>query len=572
MNDPNASFIKNSKVAINRYIQGKLRSDLSAGLTVAMVVIPQAMAYAAIAGINPIFGLFTAIIPPIVAALSGSFPYLITGPTNPTALVTASVLIGFANRTDYFEFVVALAIIAGVFNILFGLLKLGTITRYISNSVLVGFLTAAGVLIIIGQLGNFFGMTLSREGGTWGVLSQLATNLSRINTFTLMISILSIAIMLGIRKVNHKFPAALMTIVFTSILVYLTGWGTRHSIQLVSSYQLPQQIGLGFHLPQISLSDLSSLVIPGAAVALFGFIESVSISKSMSQMTGEPFDPSKQMVAQGLACFVGGFFQCMPASGSPSRTLINVVNGAKTRLSAIISGLGVLIFLLLFSGLIGYVPIPALAAVVIVSSAGLINPKLIKLTWQSKLNSRVIMVITFVSTLVLPLQYAIYLGILSSILIYLGESSHLNLSYIIEDEDGQYIELPMKRLEKQRPQIVIINIEGDLYFAAVEDLQEQVEKVLQSDLKVLILRFRRTHLLASTGIMALNQLIRHARERNITVLFCGIHEEVRGPLEAAGVTGIIGEDRIFSANHQLFGSTQRALDEAKTIIEKQEQA
>jgi SulP family sulfate permease len=374
--------------------------------------------------------------------------------------------------------------------------------------------------------------------------------------------------MLGIRALNPKLPAALFTIILTSLLVYLLGWQAQ-GIRLVNDVGLPENLLLRFHLPQIELRELTGLIVPSAAIALFGLMESVSITKAMSQMTGDPLDPSREMIGQGLASIVGGFFLCMPPSGSPSRTVVNVVNGAKTRVSAIISGLSVLVFLLLFSRLIGYIPVPALAGVVVVSSASLINPGLIKLTWQSRLNSRIVMSITFFSALVLPFEYAIFLGILSTLLIYLGESSQVNLSYILEDENGQFIELPMERIEERKPEIAIVNIEGDLYFAAVEGLEEQINRILDSGLKVLILRFRRTHLLASTGIMALDHLIKVAKENNVEVLFCGVHDEIRQTLESSGILNSVGQDRIFIANDQLFTSAQKALDEAKSILHQE---
>ena len=555
---------------IKRYLRAKFRSDLSAGLTVAMVVIPQSMAYAAIVGINPIYGLFTAIIPTIIAAIFGNFPFLIIGPTNPSALVTASVLLPYASRQDYFEFVVALAVFSGIVNIFFGLFKLGFLARYISNSVLVGFLTAVGVLVISYQLGNLLGLQLSREGGLWGTITQMLTNISKVNLYTLLVSFLSMGIMLLVRSINKKLPAALITIIIASLFVFLTGWSGDQNVRIVSDMGLPENITLGFNLPNIPLSEFTSLALSGAAVALFSFMESVSIAKPMSQMSGMPFNPSKQMIGQGLASFVGGFFQCMPSSGSPSRTVINVVNGAKTRFAAIFSGLSVLIFLLIFSGLIGYIPTPALAAVVVVSAAGLINIHLIKLTWQSRLQSGIVMGITFLSSLLLPLQYAIYLGILSTILIYLGESSRVILSYLVVDEDGHFQELPIEKIKSQDSKIVIVNIEGDLYFAAVEDLKNQIDSILETDLKILILRFRRTHLLGSTGIMALDQLIQSARKKGVRVMFCGVQDDIHNPLKDAGLTEILGESSIFLAEDQLFSSTQRALKKAREIVENQQ--
>jgi len=551
---------------IRRYFLGKFRADLTAGLTVAMVVVPQGMAYAAIAGVNPIYGLFTAIIPAIIAALFGSFPYLVTGPTNPTALVTASVLLTYSDRTNYLEFVLALAILAGLFKLVLGLLKLGSLTKYISNSVLVGFLTGAGVLIITGQIDNLLGITLTKSGNLWHVIMDIFTNLSKAEVTNIAISLGSIIIMILIQRINRKLPASLITIILAALLVYFAGWEDQR-IRLVSDIGLPEQVGLRFHIPSISLREFASLGVSGAAVAVFSLMETVSIAKAMSQMSGDRLDSSKEMIGQGLASFIGGFFLCMPSSGSPSRTVVNMVNGAKTRVSAILSGLSVFIFLMLFSNLIGYIPIPTLAAVVVISSAGLININLIKFTWQSSIQSRLAMILTIVSTLVLPLEYAIYMGILSTILIYLIQSSHINLTYIIEDDEGRFIELPMNDIEKHNPEIAIINIEGDLYFAAVEDLQEQIEQIFQTDLKVLILRFRRTHFLGSTGVMALERLIKSTHEKNIRILFCGLQEDIREPLDSAGVTDTIGQKHIFTADHHLYKSTHQALVKAREIIE-----
>jgi len=562
--------MKNIKKNVKRYFRSKFRADLGAGLTVAMVVIPQSMAYAAIAGVNPIYGLFTAIIPTIIGALTSNYPYLITGPTNPTALVTASVLINFSNRPDYFEFVFALAIIAGLFNIIFGLLKLGTITRYISNSVLVGFLTGVGILIIGLQLGNLLGVQISKEGGIWGIITQLIENLPNINPLAFAIGFVCFLIIILLRKINRQIPASLIAILVTTLIVSLTGLNETFDIRLVEDFGLPQRVEIGFHIPKLSMNEFASIIQPGAAVALFGFMETISIAKSMSQMTGDPLNPSHQMISQGFASFVGGFFECIPSSGSPSRTVGNVVNGAKSRFSGVIAGLSVLIFLLIFSSMIGEIPLAALATVVIISAAGLINFNLIKLTWQSRLISRFVMIVTFLATLLVPLEYAIYLGILFSILVYLAESSHINLSYIIEDESGRFIELSIEKIKKWKTEIAIINIEGDLYFAAVEDLQEKIEELLETDLKVLILRFRRTHLLASTGIMTLNSLIRSARKNGIKILFCGIQSDILEPLDDAGVIDKLGETNVFPAKDQIFKSTQQALDAAKTFLKEKQ--
>ncbi len=425
------------------------------------------------------------------------------------------------------------------------------------------------MLIIANQLGNLVGLTLARSSNVWGILKSLITNIQDIHLLSLAVSLIAFALMILIRAINPKLPAALATILFVSLLAHVLNWNSL-GVRLVNDVGLPQQLAIQFHIPNITLESITDLLIPSAAVALFGLMEAVSITKAMSQMTGDPLDPSKEMIGQGIASTVGGFFYCIPSSGSPSRTVINVVNGAKTKVSAIISGLSVWIFILLFSRLIGYIPIPALAGVVVVSSASLINPDLIKMTWQSRLNSRIVLLITFTSSLLLPLEYAIFLGILSTILLYLGESSHVNLTYILEDENGMFMELPMNTIKEKKPEIAIVNIEGDLYFAAVEELQQQINLILDSGLKVLILRFRRTHLLASTGIMALGHLIKSARDKGVEVLFCGVHDEIRETLESSGILESIGQSHIFIANDQLFTSAQKALIEAKALLHQEE--
>jgi SulP family sulfate permease len=194
---------------------------------------------------------------------------------------------------------------------------------------------------------------------------------------------------------------------------------------------------------------------------------------------------------------------------------------------------------------------------------------LIELTWQSSIQSRVVMGITFFSTLILPLEYAIYLGILLTILIFLGESSHVNLKYLVADNDGEFYEYPLTRIKRRNPNIAIINIEGDLYFAAIEDLQQKLEQVLNMDIKVLILRFRRTHLLASTGVRALDYLIRTAYGKGIQVLFCGVHDEIQSPMESAGIVDILGEEKIFRSDEKVYHSTQQALKKANAILDQQ---
>jgi sulfate permease, SulP family len=205
------------------YLRSKIRFDLVAGLTVAMIVVPQAMAYAPIAGVNPIYGLYTAIIPAIVAALFGSSNFLVTGPTNPTALVTASVLLMFAGSERYVQMVFLLAILAGAFKLLLGLLRMGSIIRFVSNSVLTGFLSAAGILIIIGQLGSMMGIPAAGANAVQTIY-RLLVGLPEFNIRSLLTGLLAVAIMVRGQRMYRRVPWSLIAIIVSSAWVQLVGW------------------------------------------------------------------------------------------------------------------------------------------------------------------------------------------------------------------------------------------------------------------------------------------------------------------------------------------------------------
>jgi sulfate permease, SulP family len=545
------------------YFKNKLRFDLVAGLTVAMIVVPQAMAYAPIAGVNPIYGLYTAIIPAIVGALFGSSNFLVTGPTNPTALVTASVLLTFAGDARYIEMVFLLAILTGLFKLVLGLLRLGAIIRFVSNSVLTGFLSAVGILIIIGQFGTMSGIPAGGANAVQ-IFYRLISGVQEFNFRALLVGLLAIAIMLRGQRISRMIPWSLIAIIVTSVWVQLVGW-QANGIRLVADLGIPENPLPYLIIPSFPMAEALPLASAAGAVALFGLVEAMSIAKALSLSSGQRIDPSREMVGQGLASVAGGFFQCIPSSGSPSRSAVNYNSGAKTRMSAAYSGLFVLLVLVVFARWTAFIPMPALAAVVIVSAWGLIDRSHIQLTWQARAASRIVLVTTFAATLLLPLHYAIYLGGLLSILIYLYESGHLEMSYLTVNDDGYIVEHELEDLYRNPPEIAIINIEGDLYFGAVSDLEAAMDKLLTAGIKVIILRIRRMRRLASTGVSALQWSIITARRQGTEILICGATPQALHTLESTGISALVGKENIFPGTDVLFRSTRAALKRAQEI-------
>lgn len=549
--------------SIQHYFTNSFSFDLTAGVTVALIAIPQSMAYAAIAGISPIYGLYTAIVPAIIAATLGSSNYLVTGVTNATALATAGVLMGVSNRPDFLEFVFALAIISGLIKLLLGVCRLGSITRFISNSVMTGFLAGVGILIIVNQLNNALGIP-GIKGGTVAILANSFLKLGQANPYVLATSVFTLAILLTLRRINNKIPAAMIAIVSAGFLVHWTGW-EKHGVRLVAGLGNPS-FGNLFHVPQIGLPDMEVLLSGAGALALISLVEAISVSQAISLNKGDHFNPSREFIAQGLASILGGFFQSMPSSGSPSRSAVSINAGARGRWAAAFSGFIVLLALILFSNLIGYISMASLAAVVITSAYSMIDWHHIRLTWHSRTVSRVVLLVTFLSTLLLPIQIAIYLGALLSILIYLYESSKLNITYLKVSEQGEFVEYNLRNLLDERSSIAIVDVEGSLYFGAAEDLHWKLEKVLASGVKVVILRMRHTRQLASTGVTAIEGLVKRAQKAGVQLILSGLSNEMKIILQTSGVEELIGSDHIFLATPTVFETTRQALCCAKIML------
>jgi SulP family sulfate permease len=438
------------------------------------------MAYASIAGVPPIYGLYTAILPAILGALFGSSHQLITGPTNAIALVTAGVLISANGRADFVEIVFALALISGAIQLIFGVLRLGGIIRFVSNSVLTGFLTGASLLIIVNQTSNLLGLPRVTATETPLIVLELARNLPLWNPHVALIALATILLLVACRRVNPNLPAPLLALVATTVLAQSWGWSVRN-VALVRDIGAMTDARLVFHLPQVALDSgtLELLMVSGGAVALLGLVEAMSVAKSIALSTGQTLDASREFVGQGLASLASGLTQGIPPSGSLSRSAVNFSSGARTRMAGAFSGGFVLLVLLAFAPWLGNIPMAGLAGVVVVAAVKMIDVEHIRLTWQSRATSRVTFLVTFIATLLLPLHYAIYLGVLLSIGLYLYESSNVQLSYLVERE-GKFIERSFAELVQNPPPIAIIHVEGALYFGATDDLEARLDGLFRS--------------------------------------------------------------------------------------------
>ena len=545
-----------------------LKNDIIAGLTTSVVGISSSMAYAAIAGVNPIFGLFSAIVPAIIGGLFGSSNYLVTGPTNATALVTASILIGLNISTErYLDMVFLLAILSGIVRLFLGVLKAGKILRFVSNAVLTGFISAVGVLIIFGQMGNIFGLVIPKNDGLIKIITSLFTSFPQTNLYVLGVAVSTVLLILLIRKVNRKLPSAFLAIAAVSAVVVIFDFH-RYGVRQVLDMSLPNDVFLRFYLPTFTLNEVTML-LPGAiALALFTLVEGISTAKSFAVIGNEDLDSSREFISQGLAAVVGGLFQSIPSSGSPSRTAVNYSSGAKTRRAAILSGLFLYVILLLLSDLIGYIAIPSLAATVAFSGFSLINFEHVKMTWQTRMTTRLIFIGSFFATLFLPLHYSIYIGVGISILLVALENNQAHLSTLRLMDDGCVVEqhFNINDDSKKFREIEVLNVNGDLVFGVIEHFEENIRYILKQDIKVLIIRLRWVHVLGSTGIIALIGLIRQAKAMKVKVIFVGVEPELFSILEQSGIVDIVGEESIIMATPVVYESLRQGVSIAEEFV------
>ena len=323
---------------IRHYNLHKFRKDILAGLTVSVVEVPQAMAYAIVAGVPPQYGLYTSVIQGAVSALLSSSEHMTTGPTNTQSLLIASAVHRFASANGdpalYLQLVFALTMLKGLFQLAFAAAQLGNMVRYVSRSVIAGLVSGAGLLILFGQLPAFLGITSHDDSGAPGIISPILTivhNMGEINPRTVVLGAAVVAVVLLVRRISKLLPGALFAVVLAALAVALLGW-TQGQIRLIDP--LPRGF-LHFQIPELSWARSEQLFGGALALAVIGMLETVAIAKSIAARSGDSISANQEFFAQGLTNFVSSFLQCIPGSGSFTRSALDYAAGAETRFAAV---------------------------------------------------------------------------------------------------------------------------------------------------------------------------------------------------------------------------------------------
>lgn len=558
------------------YFKAGLRSDASAGLTVAVMGVPQAMAYALIAGLPPVWGLYTAMITCVVAALLGSSNHLVTGPTNAICMVILGLTAHLPERYGYglLEIVLLLTFLTGLIQFLFGFLRLGGIIRYVSHSVVVGFTAGAGILIAANQIKNLLGMRFEeRPEHFFEVLILTFKSLPESNLFALALGLATALCVVFLPRLNKRLPGALIGIVISGGTAYLLGWHLPEMgssrVEIVKDIEpIAASLNL-FHVPELLFPPPYELTrelgVGAMALAILGLIEAASIARAVASQSGQRLNFNQEFIGQGASNMVGSFFSSFAGSGSFTRTAVCYKSGGVTRMAAVFSAIWTAVTILLFAPIANYIPKASLAGILIIVAYSMIDKRRLMVTWKSAKHSRLVLFGTFVSTLILPLEYAVFVGVFLSIVLLLRTTGHTDLTQLVQRPDSGFDEVPFSRAPQS--EVVTVNMEGDLYFAAAEDLDYELLECITPKTRVVILRMKRLRAVGSTAMSILERFHEILGSQNIHLVVCGIEESLKKVMTGSGLRRRIGEQNLFYADNKLFQSTELSLARAWSIVE-----
>ncbi len=550
---------------ICEYKREYLRPDLLAGLTVSVVLLPQAIAFAIIAELPPQMGLYTAVVGGIVAALWGFNNQTINGPTNAMSLLVAASLAGIvAGGTPEFAIAAGLmTVMAGLFQLVMGLARLGVLVNFVSYSVIVGFASGAGILIGINQIAPLLRLSFP-SSNLLQTVQGIALNFSLAHLPTAAIGLGTMALLLFMRRFFSRLPAPLISLVLASLVVFALQLDDR-GVAVIG--QLPAGLPPLAPLPLLNLELIGRLSAGALAVGAIGLVQTVAISRSLAAQSGQRLDSNQGFVGQGIANIASGFLSGYVVAASFSATAVNYKAGAKTPVSAILASLFVLVAMLLLAPLAAYLPRAALSAVLIVTAYGMVDRAEIGRIWRGARGDAIIMVVTLLSTMLLAIEFAVLTGILLSFALYIMRTSVPRVHAVIPDADFRHFAYRPDR--EPCPQLGIIDIMGDLYFGAVNHVEESILTIAAQhpEQRYLILRMNHVNHIDFSGIHMLEGIVRTYRERGGDVFLVRVEHRVRRMMGSTSFDEHLGLDHFPSEDGVISHLFHHVLDPAICIYE-----
>ncbi len=547
--DESVFFLRPAKV-LKGYSGADLRPDILAGLTVAVVLLPQAIAYAMIAELPPQTGLYAAIVAAMVGALWGSSRHLHTGPTNATSLLVLASLLSVATPGSG-EFLVAagyMSIIVGVLKLSMGLLRWGVLVNFVADSVVLGFTAGAGILISFNQLRHLLRLDIPSNPRLGETIKDLLIHLDQTHLISLVLGVGAIVLIILCRKIKPTLPAALVAMVATAAATAIFRLDEQ-GVQVLGA--IPRSLPPLADLPILDF-DLIWKLTPGAvAVTAIGLVEAVSIARSIASKSGDRLDSNQEFVGQGLASIATGFLSGYAVSGSFTRTTVNYNSGGRTHLASVFSGMWLMLAVLLLAPLTAYLPRPALAGVLLVTAWGMVDHGEMRRILRSSKGDSSILVSTLAATILLPLEFAVLAGMLVSFARYLIKSSTPGVNPVVPDENFRHF--IRARDETVCPQLGVIEIEGSLYFGAVHHVEEALRANQDANPSqlYLLLRMHMVDHCDVSGIHMLESVVKRYRKRGGDVFLEGVRPAVMHMIGLYGFDRMIGAENILDIDNAI---------------------
>lgn len=535
--------------ALRSYTASSFRRDLVAGLTVATLAIPQAMAYATIAGLPPQYGLYTAIIMTAAGALLDPTGKLINGPTNAISIALFSALTALGGSADSrIELAVLLALSIGVIQVGITLLRLGDLTRYISHAVIVGFTVGAAVLLILSQLENLLGLPAKVEGSDHFLLRvwENIRGLDQLNASTASIGVGTVVIVLALRLVNRRLripvPELLTAVMFMAFVVWLCGLNEQ-GVRVVGAIEekLPS-----FRVPDFTWTEVRAVSTSALAIALLGLLEAIAMAKAIAVQERRKLDVNQQCLSEGVANIAGSFFQCFPGSGSLTRSAINVQAGAASQWAGIISAAAVALTVLLFARFAYFIPYSALAGILMVTAYRFVDwPQLRYYLRTTRFDAGIVLA-TALGAVFVSVEFCILIGVFLSFVLYVPRAAQVHLTEFTLTRDRVLRErLPG---DASCNRIVIFSLEGELFFGSAPDLEEHLETVSRraaDGVRFVVLRLKRVRNTDGVCLHIFERFLEAMEQRQIVVLLCGVRRDLARVFRNSGLEDHIGAHRLF---------------------------
>ena len=543
-----------------------IKADFFAGLTGAIIVLPQSVAFATIAGMPPEYGLYAAMVVPIIAALFGSSFHLISGPTTAISIVVFAAVSKYAapGSEEFVALALTLTFLAGVYQLVFGLAKFGLLVNFVSHNVVIGFTAGAAILIASSQIPYILGIHIPRGEGFINTWIDLYSGVGEFNIYLLIVGLGTLVSAIIIKLIRPKFPYLLIGMFVGGFLAfYLSSFtDSIETVGVMPAYFPP------LSSPNFSLSSLKSLAPEAFAIALLGLIEASSIGRSIATKSNQRINPSQEFIGQGTSNIVGSFFSGYASSGSFTRTGVNFESGARTPLSAILAALFLMVIVLLVGPLISYLPYAAMAGIILIVAYNLIDFQSIKKTFTYSKSESVIFTATFLSTLLFELEFAIYLGVLLSLMLFIAKTSAPEVHTLAfgspPGEDIRKLQSIRKTPLVQCPQLKIIRIDMSIYFGSINHIQKQISRIVDNQrIYHILIVASGVNFIDLAGIEGL--LIEHKRLKalNGSLYLVDVKSSTYEFMEKVNFVNEIGRENFFESKEEAIHIVFDRLDRSK---------